>query len=90
MSGGDLYLKIDVAPHSFFKVDGADLYCQLPITPSEAVLGGAIEVPTLDGLVKMMIPSGVAIGAKAAVGQQRLSGEWQKRRPDCRDSDRDA
>jgi curved DNA-binding protein len=64
VSGGDLYLKIDVAPHSFFKVDGADLYCQLPITPSEAVLGGAIEVPTLDGLVKMMIPSGVRSGQK--------------------------
>jgi curved DNA-binding protein len=70
VSGGDLYLKIDVAPHPFFKVDGADIACQLPITPSEAVLGGAIEVPTLDGLVKMMIPSGVRSGQKLRLGNK--------------------
>lgn len=70
VSGGDLYLKIDVAPHSFFKVEGSDIFCQLPVTPVEAVLGGAIEVPTLDGLVKMMIPSGVRSGQKL-----RLSGK---------------
>lgn len=70
VSGGDLYLKIDVAPHSFFKVDGADITCQLPLTPSEAVLGGAIEVPTLDGLVKMMIPAGVRSGQKLRLGNK--------------------
>jgi curved DNA-binding protein len=70
VAGGDLYLKIDVAPHPFFKVDGADIYCQLPVTPSEAVLGGAIEVPTLDGLVKMMIPAGVRSGQKLRLGNK--------------------
>jgi curved DNA-binding protein len=70
IGGGDLYLKITVAPHSFFKVDGADVYCQLPVTPSEAVLGGAIEVPTLDGLVKMNLPVGVASGQRL-----RLAGK---------------
>lgn len=64
VSGGDLYLNIDVSPHDFFKLDGADIYCQVPLTPSEAVLGGPIEVPTLDGLVKMMIPAGVRGGQK--------------------------
>ncbi|MBF2029365.1 MAG: J domain-containing protein [Oscillatoriales cyanobacterium C42_A2020_001] len=64
VSGGDLYLKIDVAPHPFFKLEGADIFCQLPITPSEAVLGGSIEVPTLDGLVKMSIPPGVRSGQR--------------------------
>ncbi|MDX2239190.1 MAG: J domain-containing protein [Leptolyngbyaceae cyanobacterium bins.302] len=64
VSGGDLYLKIDVAPHPFFKLEGADVFCQLPITPSEAVVGGAIEVPTLDGLVKMSIPPGVRSGQR--------------------------
>lgn len=68
VSGGDLYLKIDVAPHPFFKLDGADLYCQIPVTPSEAVLGGAIDVPTLDGIVRMMIPSGVRSGQKLRLG----------------------
>lgn len=70
VAGGDLFLKIEVAPHPFFKLEGADIVCQLPVTPSEAVLGGAIEVPTLDGLVKMMIPSGVRSGQKL-----RLSGK---------------
>ncbi len=64
MSGGDLYLKIEVSPHPFFKLESSDIVCQLPITPSEAVLGGAIEVPTLDGLVKMTIPSGVRSGQR--------------------------
>lgn len=70
VSGGDLYLTIDVPPHPFFKLDGADIFCQVPVTPSEAVLGGAIEVPTLDGLVKMMIPAGVRSGQKL-----RLAGK---------------
>ncbi|MBD2465343.1 J domain-containing protein [Oscillatoria sp. FACHB-1407] len=70
VAGGDLYLKIEVASHPFFKLDGADIYCQVPVTPSEAVLGGPIEVPTLDGFVKMMIPAGVRPGQKL-----RLSGK---------------
>lgn len=64
VSGGDLYLKIEVSPHPFFKLEGSDVVCQLPITPSEAVLGGAIEVPTLDGLVKMTVPGGVRSGQR--------------------------
>lgn len=64
VSGGDLYLKIEVSLHPFFKLEGSDVVCQLPITPTEAVLGGAIEVPTLDGLVKMTIPGGVRSGQR--------------------------
>ena len=62
LDGGDLYLKISLANHRFFELQGADIYCQIPVTPSEAVLGAAIEVPTLDGLVRMNIPSGVKAG----------------------------
>lgn len=68
--GTDLYLKIEVPPHPLFKLVGADVECQIPITPSEAVLGGSIEVPTLDGLVKMRIPPGVRSGQKL-----RLAGK---------------
>jgi curved DNA-binding protein len=64
VNGGDLYLKIEVSPHPFFRVEGADISCQLPITPSEAVLGASVEVPTLDGLVKMAIPAGVRSGQR--------------------------
>lgn len=64
MNGGDLYLKITVARHSFFEVQDSDIYCQVPITPVEAVLGGAVEVPTIDGLVKMTLPPGVRSGQR--------------------------
>ena len=64
VAGGDLYLKITVSPHPFFKLEGLDIHCQLPITPSEAVLGGPVPVPTLDGLVKMNIPPGVKPGRR--------------------------
>ncbi|HEY9599507.1 MAG TPA: DnaJ C-terminal domain-containing protein, partial [Cyanophyceae cyanobacterium] len=51
-----------VEPHPFWKLIGTDIHCQLPITPSEAVLGGAVEVPTLNGRVKMSLPPGVKSG----------------------------
>ncbi len=70
IGGGSLYLKITVNSHPIFKVEGADIYCQIPITPSEAVLGGQVEAPTLDGLVKMSIPPGVRSGQRL-----RLSGK---------------
>lgn len=64
INGGDLFLKITVAPHDFFRLEGVDLYCDVPVTPSEAVLGSAIEVPTLDGMVKMNLPCGVRHGQR--------------------------
>jgi curved DNA-binding protein len=69
-NGGDLYLKITVASHAFFQLEGIDVFCQLPISPSEAVLGGTVEVPTLDGWVKMNLPPGVKSGQRL-----RLSGK---------------
>lgn len=64
INGGDLYLKIAIAPHPFFRLEGPDVYCQVPVTPSEAVLGGPVEVPTLDGPVKMSVPRGVRHGQR--------------------------
>ncbi len=69
-SGGDLYLRIEVLPHEFFKVEGADIVCELPITPCEAVLGGQIEAPTLDGWVKMTLPPGVRSGQRLRLGNK--------------------
>jgi len=62
LGGGDLYLKITVEPHPFWKLVGTDIHCQLPITPSEAVLGGAVVVPTLKGRVNMSLPPRVKSG----------------------------
>ena len=57
VGGGNLYLKITVEPHPLFKLEGLNILCQVPVTPSEAVLGGQVEAPTSDGPVKMTIPS---------------------------------
>ncbi|MDY7015704.1 MAG: J domain-containing protein, partial [Cyanobacteriota bacterium] len=64
IDGGDLYLKITLQPHSFFQLQEDNLFCQIPLTPSEAILGGAIEIPTIDGPVKMNVPSGVKPGQR--------------------------
>jgi curved DNA-binding protein len=73
-AGGDLYLKIEVLPHEFFKVEGIDIVCDLPITPSEAILGGQIEAPTLDGWVKMTLPAGVRSGQRLRLGGKGYPG----------------
>jgi len=59
---GDLYLKIELKPHGFFKFEGDNLACEVPIAPDEAVLGAAIEVPTPDGLVTVNVPAGIRSG----------------------------
>ena len=64
IEGGDLYLKITVARHPFFDIQGENIYCQIPVTPTEAILGSAIEVPTIDGLVKVSVPHGVRSGQR--------------------------
>ncbi len=64
IEGGDLYLKIAVARHPFFEIQGGNIYCQIPVTPTEAILGSAIEVPTIDGLVKVTVPNGVRSGQR--------------------------
>lgn len=75
MNGGDLYLKITVARHPFFEVQDSDIYCQVPITPVEAVLGGAVEVPTIDGLVKMTLPPGVRSGQRLRLANKGYIGK---------------
>lgn len=53
---GDLYVQISVREHSIFTRDGRNLYCEVPISIVDATLGGELEVPTLDGRVKLKIP----------------------------------
>ena len=59
---GDLYLKVEIQPHSFFKFEEDNLVCDVPITPDEAVLGAAIDIPTPDGTVKLNVPASVRSG----------------------------
>ena len=63
---------------SFFQLEGSDICCEIPLTPSEAIVGGAIEVPTIDGLVKMNVPAGVKSGQRlklAHKGYPNIRGE---------------
>jgi curved DNA-binding protein len=62
IGGGNLYLRIEVEPHPFFEMQDNDIYCRIPITPSEAALGSTIFVPTLDGPVKVTLPQGAQHG----------------------------
>jgi DnaJ-class molecular chaperone len=59
---GDLLITVSIAPHAFFKVDGADLRLDLPITLYEAVLGGKVRVPTLGSAVELSIPKNTSSG----------------------------
>ena len=59
---GDLYVFINVKPHDFFKREGNDVYCQIPISFVQAALGDEISVPTLTGEKKLQIPKGTQPG----------------------------
>jgi DnaJ-class molecular chaperone len=59
---GDVLITVSVAPHPLFERDGADLRLELPVTLYEAVLGGKVRVPTLDGAVELAIPAGTSAG----------------------------
>lgn len=59
---GDCYCFIRVTPHPLFQRKGQDLLCQVPISYPQAVLGAAVEVPTLDGCQNLNIPAGTQSG----------------------------
>ena len=61
---GDLYVKVHVRPHKYFKRRNGDILLDLPLTFPEAALGTTVEVPTLDGKVKLKIPAGTSDGRK--------------------------
>jgi curved DNA-binding protein len=61
---GDLYLKVHIEPHPRFRLDGHDLQVDVPVTPWEAALGAAVEVPVIDGTVSLKIPSGAQSGQR--------------------------
>lgn len=68
---GDLYIFIEVADHKLFERDGKNLFCRVPVSMGTAALGGAIEVPTIDGgRGRVQIPAGSQSGR-----QMRLRGK---------------
>ncbi|HEY8432311.1 MAG TPA: DnaJ C-terminal domain-containing protein [Sandaracinaceae bacterium] len=61
---GDLYVRIEIAPHPIFRRDGRDIALTVPITVAEALRGATIEVPTPTGTVKLKVPPGAQAGQR--------------------------
>jgi len=61
---GDLYLEVDFNPRSHYRVEGADVYLDLPLAPWEAALGATVKVPTPAGVIDLKIPAGSQAGKK--------------------------
>ncbi|WP_458248406.1 DnaJ C-terminal domain-containing protein [Streptomyces sp. MAI_2237] len=70
-SAGDLYLRVRIQPHPRFRLEGRDVYVQLPVTAWEAALGATVPVPTPSGgTAKVTVPAGSSSGRRL-----RLRGE---------------
>ncbi len=69
---GDLYLKIHLKPHQVFQRKGKDLWLEVQISVTEAILGGEIQVPTLEDSIKVMIPPGTQPGETLIIEGQGL------------------
>jgi curved DNA-binding protein len=61
---GDLYLEIEFNPHRYYRVEGADVYLELPVAPWEAALGASVKVPTPSGAIDLKIPANSKAGKK--------------------------
>lgn len=71
---GDLYLEIEFAAHAVFRLDGRDVYFDLPVAPWEAALGASVQAPTPEGSVQLSIPPGSTPGRKLRLKGRGLPG----------------
>lgn len=74
---GDFYVSLDVLPHRIFQREGADIFINQELPLAIAILGGSLEVPTLDGKVKLKIRTGTQPGTVVRLrgrGIKRLAG----------------
>lgn len=71
---GDLYLEIQFLPHPVFRLDGGDIYFDLPVAPWEAALGATVTAPTPDGRVQLSVPPGSSQGRKLRLKGKGLPG----------------
>ena len=72
---GDLYLEVELREHPFYRVDGSDVYLDLPVAPWEAALGAAIEAPTPSGVVDLKIPADSNQGRRLRLKGRGLPGK---------------
>jgi DnaJ-class molecular chaperone len=73
--GGDLYLKLHIEPHSYFRREGNNIILEVPLSLPEALLGTTVEVPTLDGTrLSVKVPGGASSGARLRLRGKGLKG----------------
>ena len=72
---GDLFLRVNLLPHRFYRVEGRDVTLDLPITPWEAALGQSVRVPTLAGRVDLKIPKGSQTDRQLRLKGRGLPGQ---------------
>lgn len=79
---GDALIEVNVDAHAFFVRKGEDIHLDLPITLAEAVLGGRVQVPTIDGMVSLAVPKGANSGTVLRLKEKGVAGEKGQRRGD--------
>jgi curved DNA-binding protein len=73
--GGDLLLKLRIQPHAYFRREGKNIVLETPLSIGEAILGGKVDVPTLDGeRLSVKIPPGTSSGARLRLRGKGISG----------------
>ncbi len=72
---GDLYLQVELNPHGMYRVDGSDVYLDLPVAPWEAALGATVKVPTPSGRVDLRIPPNSNQGARLRLKGRGIPGK---------------
>jgi curved DNA-binding protein len=71
---GDLFLRVRIRPHPYFRVDGRDLQIDVPVSPWEAALGATVPVRTLDGTARVRVPAGSSSGRRLRLRGKGMPG----------------
>lgn len=72
---GDLYLEVDLRAHPMYRIDGADVFLDLPVAPWEAALGATVKVPTPTGDIDLKVPPDSQPGRKLRLKDRGLPGK---------------
>ena len=79
---GNLYLIINVDKNPYYEINGLDILCNLPITPTEAVFGAEISIPTITGKIKVKIPPMTSSGQKLKIANEGLENKNKTKKGD--------
>jgi DnaJ-class molecular chaperone len=73
--GGDLFVRVKIEPHPYFRREGNNVILEVPVSVSEAILGAKVDVPTLDGThLTVTVPTGTSSGARLRLRGKGIAG----------------